>query len=155
VTFDKPGSHYATVRLGADTLTFDNQLSAGIDVRERLNVLVLATLTRPASSIPPGISLTWRLPRRSSRTRRPIRYLPPGPLLFTLCQDQEPTARLADGRRRRLSRWQPRVHSGPRLLPFVCLLREDLVAVCGPEPGVRTPLFLISVGRRADPFGQE
>ncbi|MCG3147024.1 MAG: hypothetical protein PCFJNLEI_00460 [Verrucomicrobiae bacterium] len=41
VTFDKAGSHAATARLGKDALAYDNALSAGIEIVERLSVLVL------------------------------------------------------------------------------------------------------------------
>lgn len=41
VTFDKPGSHAVTARLGKDALAFDNECSAGLDVVERLKVVVL------------------------------------------------------------------------------------------------------------------
>jgi hypothetical protein len=41
VTFDKPGAHFATARLSKDALAYDNTLSAGIEIVERLSVLVL------------------------------------------------------------------------------------------------------------------
>ena len=97
VTFDKPGSHYATVRLGADTLTFDNQLAAGIEVRERLNVLVLrdADKTRKFDSAWDFFDLAAAAEKQQDEEARPV--FAAGPLVFTLCQDREPPARLLTG----------------------------------------------------------
>ncbi len=41
VMLDAVGSHYVTARLADDVLVFDNQLSAGLEVRESISVLVL------------------------------------------------------------------------------------------------------------------
>jgi len=88
VAFETPGPHYLTARLGRDALDFDNRLSAGIEVADRLSVLVLRDRGRTGK-----FDSAWEFLQIAGRIEQMTdedgaRMFTMGPLLFSLGEDE-------------------------------------------------------------------
>lgn len=86
--FETPGSHYVTARLGKDILAFDNQLSAGVEVVEQLQVLVLRDAAKRKK-----FDSAWGFLEVVGRVEQTVdlddeRIFKMGPLTFSLCEDE-------------------------------------------------------------------
>jgi hypothetical protein len=85
VKFDAAGPHYVTARLAADALEYDNTMSAGVEVSEKLGVLVLRDKARAGK-----LDSAWEFLRVAAQVEKNVdaEGLPifaMGPLNFTLC----------------------------------------------------------------------
>ncbi len=86
VKFDTAGPHYVTARLAADALEYDNTMSAGVEVSDKIHVLVLRDKARSGK-----LDSAWDFLRVTSQVEKlvdgdgaPIFTM--GPLNFTLCE---------------------------------------------------------------------
>ena len=87
--FSKTGSHYATARLGGDALEFDDKMSAGIEVVEKIKVLVLRNAERKGKfdSAWEFLKIFGRIETMADEDDEPMFTL--GPLVFSL-KDAQP-----------------------------------------------------------------
>ncbi|MCZ7649474.1 MAG: BatA domain-containing protein [Planctomycetota bacterium] len=84
VIFDRAGSHYVTARVGADALDLDNRFSAGVEVVEQLNVLVLRDpgRTRKFDSSWDFLKIAGQSEKLNDKDDAPVFTL--GPLVFSV-----------------------------------------------------------------------
>lgn len=93
VKLKTPGSHVLTARLGKDALAFDNRMSAGIQVREEISVLVLRDkdVTGKFESAWSFLEIAKQIQEIKKDGERIFRM---GPLKFTLCPGECPPEEL-------------------------------------------------------------
>lgn len=95
LVFDRPGPHYATAHTGHDVLDFDNGMSAGVDIAEKLAVLVLADLAKSAK-----FDSSWEFLQMAGRVQKLVDeegtpLFRKGAFEFTVCRDNSTSEALA------------------------------------------------------------